>query len=310
MSGTSHPVDEDGKRSERTHSIVNDCLLRRSVGDVIRDESIIEAHPELMPELAEQLHNLHLIHEAERRFELPDSGGLRMRCPHCHNSVEILNDAKLSDVVCTSCGSSFSVVDNAPGTFQAFELGSVGHFKLLDKLGVGAYASVWRARDTKLDRVVAVKTPHKEQQSPADTEQFIREARAAAQLNHPHIVRVHEVGREGDRAYIVTDFVQGLDLADWLTDHQATPREAAELCDCVADALQHAHEHGVIHRDLKPSNIMLDTSGEPHLMDFGLAKREAGEITMTVEGKLLGTPAYMSPERVRSGRSQEKAVVL
>ncbi len=107
------------------------------------------------------------------------------------------------------------------------------------------------------------------------------------------------MGRHEDWIYIVSDFVQGLDLADWLTDQQSTPREAAELCATMADALQHAHEHGVIHRDLKPSNIMLDTSGEPHLMDFGLAKRESGEMTMTVEGKLLGTPAYMPPEQAR-----------
>ncbi len=90
-----------------------------------------------------------------------------------------------------------------------------------------------------------------------------------------------------------------MDLADWLTDQQATPREAAELCVTLADALQHAHDQGVIHRDLKPSNVMLDAAGEPHLMDFGFAKRESGEMTMTVEGKLLGTPAYMSPEQAR-----------
>ena len=147
--------------------------------------------------------------------------------------------------------------------------------------------------------MVALKIPRKGELSPEDAEQFIREARAAAQLNHPNIVSVLEVGRDKDRVYIACDFVQGLDLADWLSDHQATPREAAELCVTVADALEHAHRHGVIHRDLKPSNIMLDAQGEPHLMDFGLAKREAGEITMTVDGKLLGTPAYMSPEQAR-----------
>ena len=108
---------------------------------------------------------------------------------------------------------------------------------------------------------------------------------------------VHEVGREGDTVYIVSDYIRGLTLSDWLTGQRLTPRQAAEFCAKIADALQHAHQAGVIHRDLKPSNIMLDAEGQPHIMDFGLAKREAGEVTMTLDGQVLGTPAYMSPEQ-------------
>ena len=107
------------------------------------------------------------------------------------------------------------------------------------------------------------------------------------------------MGKEDDQLFIVSDYVQGMTLADWLTGKRPTPKEAAELCAKIADAVQHAHEHGVIHRDLKPSNIMLDEDGQPHIMDFGLAKREAGEITMTMEGRVLGTPAYMSPEQAK-----------
>ena len=88
-------------------------------------------------------------------------------------------------------------------------------------------------------------------------------------------------------------------LADLLTARRPPPREAAELVAAVADALHYAHEQGVVHRDVKPSNIMLDDEGRPHLMDFGLAKRDAGEITMTLDGQVLGTPAYMSPEQAR-----------
>ena len=93
--------------------------------------------------------------------------------------------------------------------------------------------------------------------------------------------------------------MRGVTLADWLTGTRPTPKEAAALVAQLADAVQHAHEHGVIHRDLKPSNIMLDETDQPHIMDFGLAKREAGEITMTMDGKVLGTPAYMSPEQAK-----------
>ena len=167
------------------------------------------------------------------------------------------------------------------------------------RIGVGTFGFVWKARDTELDRTVAIKIPRKGQLDPDETEQFLREARAAAQLRHPNIVSVHEVGREEDTVFIVSDFVEGVTLADWLTAQRFSVREAAELCAKIADALHHAHEAGVIHRDLKPGNIMLDAAGEPHIMDFGLARREAGEVTMTVEGRVLGTPAYMSPEQAK-----------
>ena len=150
-----------------------------------------------------------------------------------------------------------------------------------------------------MDRVVAVKIPRKEQLAPQEAEQFLREARAAAQFRHPNIVSVHEVGRDGDTIYIVSDLVRGVTLADWLSGQKPSPREAAQICSQMAEALRHAHEHGVIHRDIKPGNIMLDADGRPHLMDFGLAKGDAGEITMTVDGHVLGTPAYMSPEQAK-----------
>jgi serine/threonine protein kinase len=112
-------------------------------------------------------------------------------------------------------------------------------------------------------------------------------------------VGVHEVGRDGETIYIVSDLVRGVSLADYLTGQRPTVREAAELCRDIAEALSHAHDAGVIHRDLKPSNVIVDEAGQPHIMDFGLAKRDAGEITMTAEGQILGTPAYMSPEQAR-----------
>ena len=98
---------------------------------------------------------------------------------------------------------------------------------------------------------------------------------------------------------LVSEFIQGTTLAEWLSAKRFSFSRAAELIAEVADALQYAHERGVVHRDLKPSNIMLDLEGRPHLMDFGLAKRAADEITMTLEGQVLGTPAYMSPEQAR-----------
>lgn len=225
---------------------------------------------------------------------------MHVRCPHCHNPTEVVEDASLSDLTCPSCGSSFSLLGgDTTGSYHAEPKRMIGHFRLESKLGAGAFGTVWMAKDTELDRSVAVKVPRKGQLDAHETEIFFREARAAAQLRHPNIVSVHEVGRDGDSVYIVSDLIDGMSLSDWLSGQRVTIREAVRLCLKISEALEHAHEHGVVHRDLKPSNVVLGSDGEPHIMDFGLAKREAGEITMTMEGQVLGTPAYMSPEQAQ-----------
>jgi tetratricopeptide (TPR) repeat protein len=228
-----------------------------------------------------------------------DSGHLSVRCPGCHEPMDVPVDTSLTDLTCSACGSHFSLVDQSQATSVAPSLSTMGRFELVERLGVGGFGTVWKARDKQLDRTVAIKIPRQAGMSPEDQEKFFREARAAAQLRHPSIVSVHEVGRDGDSIYIVSDFVRGVTLGDWLTGQQLTNREAAELCAKIADALHHAHEQGVVHRDLKPANIMIDGDGQPHLMDFGLARREAGEVTVTIDGQVLGTPAYMSPEQAQ-----------
>jgi WD40 repeat protein/tRNA A-37 threonylcarbamoyl transferase component Bud32 len=229
---------------------------------------------------------------------------MHVRCPHCHQPVELVENTPLEQIDCPSCGSHFSLLGDATASYHGGQKRTIGHFELIERLGVGQFGTVWMARDTELDRTVAVKIPRQEQLSREDVEMFLREARAAAQLHHPNIVSVHEVGREGDTVFIVSDLVRGATLADWLTGQRLSPREVARLCLTIAEALHHAHQSGVVHRDLKPSNIMIDADGQPHLMDFGLAKREAGEITMTLDGRILGTPAYMSPEQARGEAHQ------
>lgn len=223
---------------------------------------------------------------------------MHIRCPHCQDPVEVAEETEPLELTCLSCGSLLDLSGETE-TIAAGEPRRIGRFELLEHVGSGHFGDVWRARDPSLDRFVAVKLPRTRDLDQRTVELFLREARAAAQLRHPHIVPVHEVGREGDTVYIVSEYVQGETLSDFLLAGRLGPREAAQLCADVADALQHAHDAGVVHRDLKPGNIMIDARRQPHLMDFGLAKRDAGEVTVTVNGKILGTPAYMSPEQAR-----------
>jgi eukaryotic-like serine/threonine-protein kinase len=177
----------------------------------------------------------------------------------------------------------------------------LGKFELLEELGVGSFGTVFRARDTELDRTVAIKILRAGRLAGREeTDRFVREARSAAQLTHPGLVAVYETGQAEDGTfYLVEEFVQGQTLAARLSAGRPDFRESAALAVEAAEALDYAHRHGVIHRDITPSNILLDPDGRPHLMDFGLAKREADEAPVTVDGQVLGTPAYMSPEQAR-----------
>ncbi len=177
----------------------------------------------------------------------------------------------------------------------------LGKFELIEELGVGSFGHVFRAHDTELGRTVAIKMLRAGAfASREEIDRFEREARSAAQLQHPAIVALHEIGQNEDGlVYLVEEFVEGRTLAAHLAAEPIDCRRAAELAAAIADALDYAHRQGVIHRDVKPTNIQLDSAGRPHLMDFGLAKRDADESSMTVDGELLGTPAYVSPEQAR-----------
>ncbi len=180
----------------------------------------------------------------------------------------------------------------------------VARFELVERLGSGAVGEVWRARDTRLQREVALKLPRSLELSAADLHRFLREGRATAQLQHTHIVSVHEVGRDGDTSYIVSDYIRGENMKQWLTCHSLSLAEAAETCAKLAEALHHAHEQGIVHRDLKPANILIDSAGEPRITDFGLAKWNQDARDLTLEGQLLGTLAYMPPEQATGKISQ------
>jgi WD40 repeat protein/tRNA A-37 threonylcarbamoyl transferase component Bud32 len=275
-------------------------LREAGSSDPIRD--LVEANPGLREDLIDVTHDSDgppTIHMNGGSSSSNKASGLVIRCPHCHSTIELVVDASLVDIGCSNCGGSFSLVNDGSNTRDATTFSRVAHFELIERLGMGEFGTVWKARDTLLDRTVALKIPRREQLDAVSIEKFMREARAAAQLRHPNIISTHEVGRHADTLYIVTDYIRGASLADVISDHRLGVRESVVIASKVADALEHAHRSGVIHRDLKPSNILVDDRGEPHLMDFGLAKRKEMEVTITTDGAILGTPAYMSPEQAR-----------
>jgi eukaryotic-like serine/threonine-protein kinase len=179
-------------------------------------------------------------------------------------------------------------------------------FELQAELGVGSFGYVFRAWDPQQERTVALKVQRAGSFATREESlRFLREARSAARLKHPAIVSIYETGQTADGVgYLVCEYIDGVTLEERLASGALHSCEAAEIAAELADALQYAHEHGVIHRDVKPSNIIIDRRGHAHLMDFGLAKQETGELTMTSDGRVLGTPAYMSPEQAR-GASHE-----
>ena len=180
----------------------------------------------------------------------------------------------------------------------------LGHYQLVEIVGEGSFGVVWKAEDTQLNRLVAIKIPKHHYTTEREQAWFFREARAAAKLKHPSIVAVYDVGQDDDVRYIVSEFIEGKPLKSLLKNGPLTPRIAGELCMLIAGALAHAHENGITHRDLKPSNILIDNDGKPYLLDFGLAKFEIIDQTLTADDLVLGTPGYMSPEQAR-GESRD-----
>ncbi len=175
----------------------------------------------------------------------------------------------------------------------------IGRYLLLEELGRGGMGTVWRARDTILQRDVALKTIQVADAPPVMIERFLREARTAAQLEHPGIVPIHDVGVDQGTPYFAMALIRGQSLDElWKEGKPADRDERIRILLAIARAIAHAHERRVIHRDLKPSNILIDTEGKVHVMDLGLAKSldDSGQLTGTSE--VFGTPRYLAPEQL------------
>jgi eukaryotic-like serine/threonine-protein kinase len=187
-------------------------------------------------------------------------------------------------------------------TGGSFLTGQFGRYRIIRPLGKGGMGTVYLAVDNHIDRQVALKTPHfTEDPTGEQMKRFFREARSAGNLRHPNICPIYDFGQIDEKHFISMAYIEGQPLSDFTqTDKLHSERQVLLVIRKLALALQAAHEKGIVHRDLKPANIMVDTSGEPIIMDFGLARQATGgdDTRLTQTGNIVGTPAFMSPEQV------------
>ncbi len=267
-------------RDQRLAEIIAAYLQAVEEGQAPKREELLDRHPELAPELTEFFAD----HDQFKRVMSPFRGA----------------------VPTTQFFTASSKSEPSPE-------GSVGRrfgeYELIGEIARGGMGVVFKARNARLDRTVAVKmilAGHLA--TSADVQRFRAEAQSVAQLDHPNIVPLYEVGEHDGQHYFAMKLIDGGSLADDLTRFADNLRAAAELLRTVALAVHYAHQRGILHRDLKPANILIDRTGEPHVTDFGLAKRLAGEGGYPSSTAIVGTPSYMAPEQASGKMALSTAV--
>lgn len=225
-----------------------------------------------------------------------------------HHSDSFLEHAPLNPGVGGDTPTTLDPVLKTTSAASVAPLGNVkyfGDYELLEEVARGGMGVVYKARQTSLNRIVAVKmilTGHLA--SEADIHRFYAEAEAAANLQHPNIVVIHEVGKHEDHHYFSMDYVEGQNLATLVRERPLPPARAAELVKTIAEAIQYAHQRGILHRDLKPQNVLMDEHDRPRVTDFGLAKRTGEDSGLTQSGAVMGSPSYMPPEQATGRHDQ------
>ena len=235
------------------------------------------------------------------------------RCPKCREKFEVSSfssggdggDAAAVSISETIDGSATKTGGGASKQESSSNDGvALGRFQLQKVLGQGAFGKVYRAYDPQLDRMLAIKVPTFSNNDTKRVQRFLTEAKAAARLRHPNIVPTFESGHIDGKYFIAAQFIAGHALNDVIKSGTYERRAALEWIVSLASAISYAHANDIVHRDIKPHNVMIDESGQPQLMDFGLARRGDEESTQTTDGTLLGTPAYMPPEQARGALSE------
>ena len=269
------------------------------------DRVLVEEYATLRPSLFRPPYLRQLVDgeiEVRRLTESPcDMQELRQRFPDLEE-VEIQRWSARLQTNTTS--TERSVETDAPEQSRGPRLqagAQIGDYILEAEIGRGSFATVWKARHSKLSRLVAIKVPSAQSRSmPTAIERLQREARSIARINHPNIVQIYDVGNVDESPYIVSQFIDGPTLREVLARPGLTPSQTAQcVCD-VARGLEEIHLQGIVHRDIKPANILMCDGNHPIVVDFGLAQIEQEhDSSLTIDGDLIGTPAYMSPEQAR-----------
>ena len=290
---------------ELADRIVSDGILSKSE----IDETLTQlARSRTNKSLGQHLYEQGKLEPGQMRRILSSMCECVMRCRACARKFGLKKYDPSKNYRCSACRGDLEVLpmgtavgekDNSKDPY----LGRViGHFKLEARLGRGGTATVYRARDQRLDRQVALKVLPKELTDPESNAlaRFVREARAIARVHHPGIVSVFDVGEVESVRYIAMEFVDGESLRSKVhREGKFAPRDAIRAIATVARALHTAHEAGVIHRDIKPENILVTRGGTVHVTDFGLAKLRNDRRNITLAGTAIGTPSYMSPEQCK-----------
>lgn len=255
----------ESTRERELESILHAYLQAIDAGRSPDQEELIERHPDFADDL--------------RAFFADQN--------HMNRFVNSMQKVQVGDVTIDGAG--------AGGTDDALErIRYFGDYELLEEIARGGMGVVYKARQVSLNRIVALKMILAGQfASAAQVRRFHTEAEAAANLDHPNIVPIYEIGVHEGRHYFSMKLIVAVPMSDGTSD----PRGVARLIATVARAVHFAHQRGIIHRDLKPANILMDAQGQPHVTDFGLAKRTDGESDLSQSGAILGTPAYMAPEQ-------------
>jgi hypothetical protein len=289
--------------SEAVAGLVHgEILLRESQGEEPRWEEYVERlprHADALRRWQMLLQGMPPVSASEAPALLPNSGADPGPAPpyplHERGNEGAAPDQKTVDPALTQAEAAAGSSSDAPGDVAGLYLPG---YEILEELGRGGMGVVYKARQLGLNRLVAVKMILAGQHAgPDQLARFQAEAEAVAQLQHPAIVQVYEIGTHDGRPFISLELVTGGSLAERVKEKPFLAAEAAKVVEVSARAVQYAHGHGFIHRDLKPANILLTAEGQAKIADFGLAKQLQGNAVQTKSGEILGTPSYMAPEQ-------------
>ena len=256
-----------------------EAIERGETPDRVR---ILSQHPELRAELVE------FFQDHDEMCGVVD--------PHALGNHETIQSSK---------GKSKRALETEVGTTGGSQKRMIGSYQILEEINRGGMGIVFKAMDPALNRIVALKIIRSGKlASESDVQRFHTEARAAAKLDHPGIVAVHEVGSHQGQPFFSMAFIEGQNLEGYHKERKLSVQEACAMVREIALAIHHAHENGLVHRDLKPANILIDQNGAPRITDFGLAKILGNDDGLTGTGEILGTVNYMAPEQAAARNDQ------